>query len=203
MTILYALISEGTEVVVENPDSEKKLGETARVIIAKVPKQNHKRTYTHEKYNFHYKYSGTRIYLCVADPQFPMRVCYAFLDDVEQKYGANPRGFKSTLRERMDFYNNPSNDKVMKVQEQINEVKGVMMENIDRVLERGEKLSTLVDKTDNLKQSAQVFQKKSTQLKRAMWWKNIKLMGALAAIVLIVILIICLIACGPTFAKCK
>eukprot|EP00695_Tsukubamonas_globosa_P001268 TRINITY_DN223_c0_g1_i2.p1 TRINITY_DN223_c0_g1~~TRINITY_DN223_c0_g1_i2.p1 ORF type:complete len:79 (-),score=34.68 TRINITY_DN223_c0_g1_i2:70-306(-) len=78
-----------------------------------------------------------------------------------------------------------------------------MMGNIDRVLERGEKLSTLVDKTDNLKQSAQVFQKKSTQLKRAMWWKNIKLMGALAAIVLIVILIICLIACGPTFAKCK
>lgn len=34
------------------------------------------------------------------------------------------------------------------------EVKHIMIENIDKVLERGEKLDLLVDKTDNLQVSA-------------------------------------------------
>ena len=36
-----------------------------------------------------------------------------------------------------------------------------MMENIEKVLERGEKIEVLVDKTDNLSKQAQVFQKMS------------------------------------------
>jgi hypothetical protein len=38
-------------------------------------------------------------------------------------------------------------------------VKDVMIENIDRVLERGEKIELLVDKTDRLNQQAFKFEK--------------------------------------------
>lgn len=34
---------------------------------------------------------------------------------------------------------------------QVNEVKDVMVENIEKVLERGEKIELLVDKTDDLR----------------------------------------------------
>ena len=43
-------------------------------------------------------------------------------------------------------------------------------------MERGERIELLVDKTDNLNQQAFAFKKRSTQLKRAMWWKNTQLM---------------------------
>lgn len=44
------------------------------------------------------------------------------------------------------------------MQAQIDEVKDVMIENIDRVLERGERIELLVDKTDRLSQTAFKFQ---------------------------------------------
>ncbi|KAL5818582.1 hypothetical protein ACOSQ4_022424 [Xanthoceras sorbifolium] len=40
--------------------------------------------------------------------------------------------------------------KLAKVKAQVSEVKGVMMENIEKVLDRGEKIELLVDKTENL-----------------------------------------------------
>lgn len=45
------------------------------------------------------------------------------------------------------------------MQAQIDTVKDVMIENIDRVLERGERIELLVDKTDRLNQSAYKFEK--------------------------------------------
>ncbi|KAI3800478.1 hypothetical protein L1987_28569 [Smallanthus sonchifolius] len=41
--------------------------------------------------------------------------------------------------------------KLSKVKTQVSEVKGVMMENIEKVLDRGEKIELLVDKTENLR----------------------------------------------------
>lgn len=64
---------------------------------------------------------------------------------------------------------------------EIDEVKEVMVANIERVLERGEKIELLVDKTDNLNQQAFRFKKQSTYLRRALWWKNCKLVGRRAA----------------------
>lgn len=59
-----------------------------------------------------------------------------------------------------EFYNtNPTSDNISKVQAQIDSVKDVMIENIDRVLERGERIELLVDKTDRLNQQAFKFEK--------------------------------------------
>ena len=51
----------------------------------------------------------------------------------------------------MDYYaSDPSADKIGQVQSKIEENKNVMRDNIDRVLERGEKIELLVKKTDEL-----------------------------------------------------
>jgi hypothetical protein len=42
---------------------------------------------------------------------------------------------------------------------------------LDKVLDRQERIELLVDKTEELNQSSIDFKKKSTALKRAMWWK--------------------------------
>lgn len=61
---------------------------------------------------------------------------------------------------QQEFYNtNPTSDNISKVQAQIDSVKDVMIENIDKVLERGERIELLVDKTDRLNQQAFKFEK--------------------------------------------
>jgi len=45
-----------------------------------------------------------------------------------------------------------------------------MVQNIESVLARGEKLDVLVDKTDDLQDQAQKFQRQGTMLRKKMWW---------------------------------
>ena len=51
----------------------------------------------------------------------------------------------------------------------------------EKVLQRGEKIELLVDKTEALSTSARRFQHQSKSLKNVMWWKNVKMVrGGLA-----------------------
>lgn len=71
-----------------------------------------------------------------------------------------------------DGYN--ESDNVRKVREEIDNVRGIMTENIERVLERGERIDLLVDKTGRLNVGAGEFRRRSRGLRRRMWWKNVK-----------------------------
>lgn len=51
-----------------------------------------------------------------------------------------------------------------------------MVENIDKVLERGDRIELLVDKTSTIQDNTFRFKKQSRQLKQAMWMKNAKLL---------------------------
>ena len=86
-------------------------------------------------------------------------------------------------------------NKVAKVQTQVSEVKEIMMQNIEKVLDRGEKLELLVDKTENLRYQADQFQKGGKALRNKMWWQNIKMKLMVAMIVAVIIVIIFCFAC--------
>ncbi|CAA3000542.1 vesicle-associated membrane 722 [Olea europaea subsp. europaea] len=69
------------------------------------------------------------------------------------------REFGPNLKEQMQYcVDHPEEiSKLAKVKAQVSEVKGLMMENIENVLDRGEKIELLVDKIDNLSSQAQHF----------------------------------------------
>lgn len=46
-----------------------------------------------------------------------------------------------------------------------------MRDNINKVSQRGERLDSLQDKTDNLAQSAQGFRRGANRVRKQMWWK--------------------------------
>ncbi|KAG0288596.1 hypothetical protein BGZ98_004205, partial [Dissophora globulifera] len=92
---------------------------------------------------------------------------------------------------------------IKQVQGEIEQVKDVMVQNIERVLERGERIELLVDKTDNLNQRSFDFKRRSTALKRTMWWKNTKLMVILMLVVVLLIYVAISAACGfPFWSLC-
>ncbi|EMP34543.1 Vesicle-associated membrane protein 4 [Chelonia mydas] len=83
----------------------------------------------------------------------------------------------------------PRNDKIRHVQNQVDEVIDVMQENITKVIERGERLDDLQDKSESLSDNATAFSNRSKQLRRQMWWRGCK-MKALVALVAVILLLV-------------
>ena len=55
----------------------------------------------------------------------------------------------------------------------------------EKVLERGEHIELLVDKTETLNQQAFHFKKKANTLKKQQWWRNQKTMLLLVMVILV------------------
>ena len=96
---------------------------------------------------FHYIVEKGLTYLCLADEKNKRRIPFLYLDDIKAKfqssYGdrantaiafAMNQEFSRVMEERIGFFNdNPEADKFSKVKGQLEDVKGVMFDNIEKV----------------------------------------------------------------------
>ncbi|RNA10082.1 vesicle-associated membrane 2 [Brachionus plicatilis] len=85
-----------------------------------------------------------------------------------------------------------SNKRFQQTQAQVDEVVDIMRMNVDKVLERDQKLSQLDDRADALQMGASQFEQSAGALKRKYWWKNLKMMlilGGIVAILAIVVIV--------------
>jgi len=80
--------------------------------------------------------------------------------------------------------------RLQQTQAQVDEVVDIMRTNVEKVLERDQKLSELDDRADALQQGASQFEQQAGKLKRKYWWKNLKMMIIMGVIGLIIIIII-------------
>merc|ERR1712112_188547 len=88
----------------------------------------------------------------------------------------------------------PSNPNQMEAaQAQVQEVVGVMRNNIDKVLERDSKLNDLDYRANNLQATSAVFQQSSRRLKKKYWWQNLKMKLCLGGVLVVVLIVIILI----------
>ncbi|XP_071338073.1 vesicle-associated membrane protein 8 isoform X2 [Trachinotus anak] len=87
-------------------------------------------------------------------------------------------------------------DKVQTLKDQVDGVKSIMTQNVDRILARGERLDDLMGKSEDLQAGAQHFKQTSQKVARSYWWKNVKLVVVIVVVVLIIVLIIILLATG-------
>jgi len=218
MPLIYTLVARGTVVLAEYavPSVSGNFQTVTRRILEKIPAQNAKMSYMYDRHIFHYIVEDGLTFLTMADEAFGRRVPFAFLEDARIRFkatygdrartsmaGAMNEDFGRVLQVQMEYYsNNPNADKITQVKTQIDEVTNIMVQNIERVLERGERIELLVDKTEALNANALQFKKQSTVLRRAMFWKNIKLWLVIAVLVVIISYIIVAIICGPLLGKC-
>jgi len=78
-----------------------------------------------------------------------------------------------------------------KIQEEIEDAVKVMQKNMRTVGERGERLDTLQDKTNNLSTQANGFRRGANRVRKQMWWKDMKMrMCIIVGIIVLLVVII-------------
>jgi len=215
MPIVYSLVSWKGTPLAEHANATANFAQVARLILEKISGAQGRMSYAYDDYYFHYYASEGLIVLCMAETQFPRRIAFAFLQQImtvfldsfpeervinARDYDLNKQ-FAPVLKTHMDKYSfDPSVDKVAAAQGKVDDLKKVMVQNIDTVLERGEKLQILVEKTDQLKDVSFRFEERSRDLKRTFLLSNIKMWAIIILLVLILTWLISSLICGFTYS---
>jgi hypothetical protein len=98
---------------------------------------------------------------------------------------------KSLLQTACQKYDDLSQvDKASSLLGKVDVVKSQMQTNISDMLKNTDKADSLAEKSDQLNEQASVFKKKSTDLRKQMAWKNLKMSLLLGGIVLIILVVI-------------
>uniref|UniRef100_J3MJS1 V-SNARE coiled-coil homology domain-containing protein n=1 Tax=Oryza brachyantha TaxID=4533 RepID=J3MJS1_ORYBR len=153
----------------------------------------------------------TQGYCVVAKESVPKNVSVAFLerlkDDFTKRYGGGKadtalakslnKDYGPVIKQHMQYVLDHSEEieKTLKVQAQVSEVKNIMLENIEKTLGRGEKLSELQDKTSDLRSQAQEFKRQGVKIRRKTWLQNMKIKLVVLGILLLLVIIVWVSVC--------
>ena len=220
MEVIYVAISRGVNVLAEytDPQHSGNYETVTRLLLRRIGDGSSKLAQLrYDSHIFHYSIVDGITFLCMTDESARSRLPFAFLSDVAETfqgaYGPEAphqaiafemnEAFAPVLKQKCEFYlTNREADVISSVKSKIDETREVMVENIDRILERGEKIELLVDKTENMQQQAFKFERSATRLKRAVCCKRCKIYLFLLFVGLLIAYFGAAMACGPTLATC-
>nr|XP_022911701.1 vesicle-associated membrane protein 7 [Onthophagus taurus] len=210
MPILYSVITKGTIVLAKYAACAGNFAEVTSQIIEKIPQHNDKLTYSHSNYLFHYICENGVIFMCISDDEFERSRAFLFLNEIKRRFQASygytidnvmpyamNAEFSRVLSTEMTHYSESRDlDTISKVHGELDELKDIMVKNIDNIAMRGERLELLVNKTENLSNNAVTFRNTSRHLQRSMFWKSVKLYVIIGVTVVVITYLIVSMACG-------
>ncbi|RUS81505.1 hypothetical protein EGW08_010733, partial [Elysia chlorotica] len=80
--------------------------------------------------------------------------------------------------------------RLQQTQAQVDEVVNIMRVNVEKVIDRDQKISQLDDRAEALQAGASQFEASAGKLKRKYWWKNCKMWLILIGVIIVIIIII-------------
>ncbi|XP_071725157.1 vesicle-associated membrane protein 722-like isoform X2 [Rutidosis leptorrhynchoides] len=203
-SLIYAFVSRGTVILAEYTEFSGNFNSIAFQCLQKLPTSNNKFTYNCDGHTFNYLVDNGYTFCVVAEESVGRQIPIAFLERVKDEFASKYSGgkastaaanslnkeFGSKLKEHMQYcVDHPDEiSKLSKVKAQVSEVKGVMMENI-------EKVGTILSLRFGFVFQAQDFRTTGTKIRRKMWLANMKIKLIVLAIIIALILIIVLSIC--------
>lgn len=165
MPLLYTVISRGNTILCKYADCVGNFSEVTENLISKIQLTNHKLTYTHGAYLFHYICADKLIYMCITDDEFERSRAFIYLSEIKKKflstygltaatalpYAMNTEFSRVIANEMKTCNESKEYDSLTRVHGQIDELKDIMVKNIENVTARGERLELLVNKSENLR----------------------------------------------------
>ncbi|TMW56698.1 hypothetical protein Poli38472_006708 [Pythium oligandrum] len=171
--------------------------------------------FPYNEYNFFFLHEDGLAYMCMAEGSVHANVAFAMLTEMKADflrqyaqqaktaiaYGMSP--FASTMETLMKKYDNLKVETPLsQVRQKMEKVKMIMIENVNQLMERGEKIDLLVMRTEKLQQDAMKYEKSAKKLKNIYWWKNVKYWIVLGLCVGLLLFIVSFMVCGLDYATC-
>ncbi|PSS18212.1 Vesicle-associated membrane protein [Actinidia chinensis var. chinensis] len=210
-SFIYSFVARGTMVLAEYTEFTGNFPAIATQCLQRLPSTNNKFTYNCDHHTFNFLVEDGYAYCVVAKESVGKQISIAFLErvkaDFKKRYGGGKadtavakslnKEFGPIMKDHMQYIIDHAEEieKLLKVKAQVSEVKSIMLENIDKAIDRGEHLTILSDKAQDLRDSAQEFKKQGTQIRRKMWYQNMKIKLVVLGILLMLILIIWVSVC--------
>lgn len=210
MPLIYSFVARDTVILAEYTSYSGNFNTVAIECLQNIKHMDQKFTIVADKHTFNFLVSDGYTFLVVADEAYGRQIPFAYLervrDEFKTSYGEKgktatahslDRSFGPKLKAAMEYcMEHPEEvSKIASVQQKVNQVKDVMVQNINQVMVRGEKLEVLVDKTDDLRSQAEKFQKQGRQLRSKMWWQNCRMKLIIAVCILLLGVILFVIIC--------
>jgi len=85
---------------------------------------------------------------------------------------------------------NAKSEKMKELQKGVKEVKEIMKDNMELLIQRQERIDTVMDKTEQMQVDSFQMKSGATQLKKKLWWKNLYLWGALIGCVVLIVAVV-------------
>lgn len=230
-SLIYCFVAKGSVVLAEYTTYSGNFSTIAVQCLEKLPSYNSRQTYACDGHSFNYLIEDGFVYLVVAHDGAGRELPFSFLERIKEEFkkqyveggdhtshdfdiefGLEDRfdiaysldkEFRPKLKEHMQYCcDHPEEtSKIARVKSSLSEVRGIVIENIEKILDRGERIELLVDRTENLRFQADSFQRQGRQLRRKMWLQGVKIKLAMFGIAFLFILIIWLSICHGF--KCK
>ena len=210
MSIKYILIGnpEDCEEIGHYPErgAPKNIAKEARQIFQKLSESGIKTKDLRNKVDnrgkgfYYFTINSSNIfYLIFGDKDLKERDAFELIDDLQRKNipslvdsktgKLNLQGRQQLKALAEDFINNKSN-KIQVIQNDVDQVKDVMKDNIKKMYTNVEDVENMEKKAIELKKGAQDYNNSATKLKRATWWHNCKWLIILIAVIILLIIII-------------
>lgn len=210
-SFIYSFVARGTMVLAEFTEFTGNFPAIATQCLQKLPSSNNKFTYNCDHHTFNFLVEDGYAYCVVAKDSVGKQISTAFLErmraDFKKRYGGGKadtavakslnKEFGPIMKEHMQYIIDHAEEieKLLKVKAQVSEVKSIMLENIDKAIDRGENLTILNDKAQDLRESAQQFKNQGTKIRRKLWYQNMKIKLAVLGILLLLVLVIWVSVC--------
>mmetsp|Transcript_2386 Transcript_2386/g.4185 ORF Transcript_2386/g.4185 Transcript_2386/m.4185 type:complete len:226 (-) Transcript_2386:1441-2118(-) len=154
--------------------------------------------------SIHFDSDEMCIFVTICSAKYPQRVAFKLLEELQDQFveafgpevssareGELNKPMKRMFKDLAMKFNELQNvDEIENVRVQVEEVKGVMENNIQQALQNQENLDTLLDKTDVMRNEASNFQRSSVAVKNKFWWKNTTYLILIAVALVILVLVI-------------
>ncbi|CAB3234813.1 unnamed protein product [Arctia plantaginis] len=213
MPIMFSAVAKGALVLSKFASCSGNFTETIQQILPMIPPEDKKTTYSTGGFLFHYVSENKLVYFCITDDKFPYPRAFSFLEEVKGKFLASFEGlpavavpyaavnqidggaFDRVLQTEMTKYN--ENKKTLpNIKADLEDLKNIMVQNVDKMTLRGERLENLVDRTDVLASSTTVYRSTAVQVQRKYWWQNIRMQIIMVSVLAVLVYFCGAAACG-------
>lgn len=143
-------------------------------------------------YTFFFKTSEILILAAIADSRFSSKDCSKYFADLSKEFLSKYSDvsivhyeFDDSIKKISDVFNRRSN--FIKGAEELESAHGVLVENLDSLINRGESINNLKDLADKVNFETREMSKRVSQMKRNAQFEQYKIYGIIGVVLLVII----------------